>query len=80
MPTFSIIEGVKIEYYSGDHLPPHIHATYGEFVALIEIEDQSVYAGGLPTKKLKVAVKEVKENKEDLLFLFNESNPNLRKK
>lgn len=80
MPTFIIVEGIKIEYYSGDHLPPHIHAKYGEFEVLIIIDTQHVYEGSLPPKKLKRAKEIVKENKEDLIFLFDISNPNLRKK
>lgn len=80
MPTFIIIDGIKIEYYYGDHLPPHIHAKYGEFEALIAIEDQSILAGALPRKKLYIAKEIVKQNKDDLAFLFESSNPNLRKK
>ena len=80
MPTFIIFEGIKIEYYNGDHLPPHIHAKYGGYEALIVIEDQSIYAGSLPAKKLKIAKAIVKKNKIDLAFLFESSNPNLRKK
>ncbi|WP_264538049.1 DUF4160 domain-containing protein [Flavobacterium sp. N1736] len=80
MPTFIIVEGIKIEYFSGDHLPPHIHASYAEFEVLIIIQTQVVYQGSMPAKKLKVAKEIVKENKEDLSFLFDTSNPNLRKK
>lgn len=80
MPTFITIDGIKIEYYNGDHLPPHVHAKYSGFEALIVIEDQSTYAGTLPAKKMKIAKEIVKENKEDLSSLFESSNPHLRKK
>lgn len=80
MPTFITEDGIKIECFSGDHLPPHIHASYGEFEVLIIINDQSIYTGSLPARKLKIAKEIVKQNKEDLLFLFESLNPNLRKK
>ncbi len=80
MPTYKIVDGVKIECYSGDHLPPHVHASNAGNEALIVIEDQSLYAGSLPARKLKIAKDIVKENKDDLLCLFNFLNSNLRKK
>jgi len=46
LPTFRIIEGVKIECYSGEsHLPPHVHVKYSGEEALKEIESLKVYAG-----------------------------------
>lgn len=80
MPTFIIQEGIKIECFSGDHPPPHIHDSYGGKVVLIVIENQSVYEGDLPPKKLKRAKEIVRENSEDLLCLFNELNKNLLRK
>ncbi|WP_442788091.1 DUF4160 domain-containing protein [Flavobacterium sp. SUN046] len=80
MPTFIRIEGIKIECFSGDHLPPHVHAVYGEYEVLLIIESQRIYSGSLPIKKLKRTKEIVKENQEDLFFLFYELNPNLRKK
>ena len=75
MPTADIIEGVKIEYYSGDHPPPHIHATYSGQEVLITIKENEIYAGKLSKKKLAIAMQYVNDNKEDLLALFEELNP-----
>jgi hypothetical protein len=80
VPTFEIIDGIKIECFSGEHPPPHIHASYSGFEVLIIIEDQQIYAGNVPVKKLKKAIEFVQEHKLDLMFLFNELNQNLRKK
>ena len=78
MPTYGIINGIKIDCYSGDHLPPHIHAIYNEHEALIEIKAQEVYVGSLPSKQLKMAKAYVKENEADLLELFYALNEMLR--
>ena len=80
MPTFLITEGIKIMCYSGEHLPPHVNVFYNEFEVLIVIEDLTVYSGSLPLRKLNKAKQLIKDNQEDLLFLFNELNPNLRKR
>ncbi|WP_146141400.1 DUF4160 domain-containing protein [Spirosoma oryzae] len=37
MPVFETIDGVVVSVFSRDHLPPHCHAQYAEFEALIEI-------------------------------------------
>ncbi|MFZ1678727.1 MAG: DUF4160 domain-containing protein [Saprospiraceae bacterium] len=79
MPTYEIIQGIKIDCYSGDHLPPHIHAIYNEYEALIEIKTGRVYAGSLQGKQLKHAVNYVRTNKEDLLETFYYLNERLRK-
>jgi hypothetical protein len=36
-PIIEIIDGIKIVVYSREHLPPHIHAKYGEYEAMINI-------------------------------------------
>lgn len=48
MPRLSEFYGIVIYMYFADHNPPHFHAIYGEFEALIRIEDGSVLRGGLP--------------------------------
>ncbi len=39
--------------YFQDHNPPHFHAEYNDFEALIEIESGEVLRGSLPSKQLK---------------------------
>ena len=50
MPNFDSFEGIKINIYNGDHLPPHIHALYGDDEVLLVIETTDIYAGYLPAK------------------------------
>lgn len=37
MPEISRFFGIIIKMYFGDHLPPHSHAEYGEYKAVIDI-------------------------------------------
>lgn len=50
MPIISIFFGIVIRMYHNDHAPPHFHASYQGFEALIRISDGSVMAGSLPKK------------------------------
>ena len=72
MPTFFIIEGVKIEFYYNDHVPPHFHATIAEYEALIAITTQQIIKGELPKSKKKKILKWATEN-EGLLMEIWES-------
>lgn len=78
MPEIVRIFGIRICVFSRDHLPPHFHAFYGEYEALIDIRDGEVIAGGLPRKKLREALEYLEKNREDLLETFYQLNPTLR--
>jgi hypothetical protein len=51
MPTIKIIDSVKVDLYSREHPPPHFHAIYAEYEALILIQSFEVYAGWIPKNK-----------------------------
>lgn len=42
--------GIIIRMYFYDHNPPHFHAYYGEFKALISISSLEIIDGFLPRK------------------------------
>ena len=48
MPEISRFYGIIIRFYYRDHPPTHFHAIYGEYEALIEIENGAIYEGNLP--------------------------------
>ena len=48
MPTIAVFYGIVITMFANDHPPPHFHATYGEFLAIIEIETGRLIRGRLP--------------------------------
>ena len=66
MPTYFIIDGVKIELYYKDHNPPHFHAIISEYDALIDINTQKIIEGSLPKSKEKRIKKWAYEHKEIL--------------
>ena len=42
--------------YSNDHTPPHFHAQYGEFEALMSIEGAAIIKGYLPGRALRLVL------------------------
>jgi hypothetical protein len=77
MPTIKIIDSIKLDIYSREHLPPHFHALYAEFEELIEIESLDTYAGKLPTTQRKKVVGWAKNHKDYLLSVFKQLNSRL---
>jgi len=52
MPEISRFYGIIIRMFFNDHLPPHLHAEYGEQEVLIDINSLAVFAGKLPPRAL----------------------------
>jgi hypothetical protein len=77
MPTIKIIDSVKIDLYSREHPPPHFHAIYADYEALITILDFQIYAGNLPKPQLKKVIEWAKLNQQMLSENFKRLNPRL---
>lgn len=77
MPCLIKIDGIKICVYSNDHVPPHIHAIFGEYEAIITIREVEVIRGELPTNKRRIALDYVRDNQNDLLESFYQLNPHI---
>ncbi|MEA3340538.1 MAG: DUF4160 domain-containing protein [Chloroflexota bacterium] len=56
MPELSRFYGIVIRMYFGDHPPPHFHAEYGEYEALININTLAIIAGKLPSRALGLVI------------------------
>jgi len=54
VPIISVFFGIVVRLYQGDHNPPHFHAAYGEFEAVIEIKTGRIVGGKLPPKAKKL--------------------------
>ena len=67
MPTISVFYGIIIQMYWNEHNPPHFHAKYGEFEALIGIKDFSLIQGKLPSKALALVIEWASIHQEELL-------------
>lgn len=78
MPEVDRISGIRICVFSRDHLPPHFHAFYGEFEVLIDIREGIPIAGDLPRRKMREILEYLEVNRDDLLAVFYELNPQHR--
>ena len=67
MPVISYFFGIYIRMYHDDHNPPHFHAKYQGYEALIEIKSGKILEGQLPKKAVKIIKEWVEENQELLL-------------
>lgn len=79
MPVYDFLDGKKISVFSNDHVPPHIHASIGEFEALIDIAKVEILVGILPKTQLKKAIEYVNNNQKELLDAFYDLNPKIKK-
>ena len=67
MPRISEFYGIIIWMYWKDHNPPHLHATYGEFEILININDFSIYAGYFPARAFGLLMEWALLHQQELL-------------
>lgn len=56
MPTISVFFGITIQMYWRDHAPPHFHAYYQGFEALVDFESLNLIAGGLPAGARRIVL------------------------
>lgn len=56
MPQISYFLGVIIRMFYRDHNPPHFHAFYGDYQALIDIKKNEILSGTLPPRVLGIVV------------------------
>jgi len=66
MPTISRFYGILIQMYFGDHHPPHFHALYAEFEALIDIRTFEVIRGDLPGRAMALVLEWAQQHRDDL--------------
>jgi hypothetical protein len=52
VPRLSEFYGIVIYMYFADHNPPHFHAIYAEYEALIRIDNGSTIRGEIPRTAL----------------------------
>jgi hypothetical protein len=67
MPTISTFYGILIRMFFNDHAPPHFHAIYGEFQAVIDIQLLRVLEGELPRRALELVLDWAETHKSELL-------------
>ena len=76
MPEISLFNGIKITMYGDDHTPPHFHAEYAEFKAMIDIQEGIVIRGKLPNRQLKFVLAWCELHRDELMNNWELSKSN----
>ena len=69
MPTISMFYGIIIRMYCApsEHNPPHFHAYYQDYKALIDIGRCEMIEGTLPSKHTRLVLAWAELHKDELL-------------
>lgn len=73
MPEISRFYGIVIGMYfaENEHNPPHIHAAYNEYNAVVDINTSAVIGGHLPSKAMNLVSEWVLVHRNELLEIWN---------
>jgi Domain of unknown function (DUF4160) len=67
MARVATVDGIQIVFFFDEHPPPHFHAEYAEYQAMIDIETLRVIEGGLPRPQTRKVLAWAKTRKSKLL-------------
>ena len=72
MPTISTFYGIIIylNLTRKEHLPPHIHAKYGEYEATFTLSDGNIYYGEFPSRAKKMVKEFILKYKSELKMMW----------
>lgn len=73
MPIISEFYGITIKMYfiQNEHNPPHIHAFYGKYASIININTLEEMEGKIPIKALKIVKEWIKVNRKEILEIWD---------
>jgi hypothetical protein len=71
MPEIARFYGIVIKVFFGDHPPPHFHAIYGEYNAMVDVESLEIMEGDLPSRAQKLVLEWAILYQQDLLQMWN---------
>ena len=67
MPTISQFFGIVIQMFWREHGPPHFHALYVEYEALIDIRTLEIIKGSLPKRALALVLEWAAQHRAELM-------------
>ncbi len=67
MPRISEFYGIVIAMFYNDHEPPHFHAIYGEYRALVAVEPARVLNGELPRRATNLVLEWARMHNTELM-------------
>ncbi len=71
MPTISQFFGIIIQMFWREHAPPHFHAIYGDYEALIDIRTLEIIKGRLPKRAQALALEWAAQHRAELMEDWN---------
>lgn len=76
MPVITRFYGMVIKMYflGSEHNPPHIHAVYGEYLGVIDIQTLEMLEGDLPRKGLSMVQEWAGRYQAELLEMWKTQN------
>ncbi len=77
MPELSRFYGIVIYMFAKDHVPPHFHAKYGEYIGVLNIETGELIEGGLPRRALRLVQDWAELHKAELYKNWEEAQKNI---
>lgn len=66
MPRICAFNGIVIAMYRSEHGPPHFHAVYGEYRAVIGIDPVKVVRGRLPGRIRRLVLEWAVSHQDEL--------------
>ena len=67
LPTISAFYGILIQMFWQEHAPPHFHALYAEFEALIDIRTLEVIRDSFPRRALSLVMEWAAQHRNELM-------------
>lgn len=67
MPEISLFYGIRITMNWNDHNPPHFHAEYAGYKALVDIQEGIIFRGNLPSRQLKIVLAWCEIHRDELM-------------
>jgi hypothetical protein len=73
MPVIARFYGIIIKMYfqQSEHNPPHIHAVYGEYTGVIDVQTLEMLEGDLPPRALTLVHEWMGRHKTALFEIWN---------
>jgi len=74
MPELTRFYGIIIRMYFDDHSPPHFHAFYAEYEAVISIENLAILKGELPARARGLTIEWAQKHQDDLKSAWDKAS------
>ena len=71
MPLIARFYGIIVKMYFNDHLPPHFHAIYGEYIGVYSISSCELLEGDLPARADTLVKEWAQQHKSELSQMWD---------